>query len=729
MQLSILKDKIDRLREEFLIQPEELISRMEKYTDKISPALIKKAYVFALNKHGTQIRESGDPYFSHPLEVAEILISLKMDQETVIAGMLHDTIEDTDATLEELTELFGEKITTIVNGVTKLSKFEISSIAEKQTENFKKLLLSAASDIRVLIIKLADRLHNMKTLKYKKKKSKRAFIAKETLEVYAPLAERVGIIGVKDELEDIAFMELYPDIYNSIKSRLKKLYESSEEMVSMISKKLFDLSKNIGISCTITGRLKTPYSIWQKMNIRNISFEQLSDIMAFRIIVDTIPQCYQMLGLIHRNYLVVPGRFRDYISTPKNNSYQSLHTSVIGPLNKRIEVQIRTKEMHLVAEYGIAAHWDYKSGASRDKEKSKTDVRWINSLVNILENTSGMEEFLENSRTEVLSDKVFCITPKGTIVSLPKGASVLDFAYTIHSDVGNHAVGAKVNGNLVPLKTPIENGDQVEVMTDPNSSPKHAWEGFVVTIKAKSALKKELNAIERERIEMIGRSNFDEFFLKNEIKISDADLRAVARYFKFEQPSALFYSIGTSETTMREILKAYNKIKETNLDLITDEEFQTKKNHKKKLPINSLPNIPVLPVTCCTPVPGDKIVGIVFQDRGIEIHIEECPVFTDQQGAPDSRIIPLSWSPEAFDDESKYLARLTILVLHASGNLTHIAEIIEKRKANIINLNIAEKFENFVQIRIELEVKDISQLTMIMADLRSTEAIKKVLRS
>lgn len=712
----------------FLKNPKDLISEMKEYIDKVDEKLLEKAYIFALKKHGTQIRESGDPFFSHPLEVAEILISLKMDQETVIAGILHDTVEDTDTTIDEISEIFGEKISDIVNGVTKLSKFELSSLAEKQTENFKKLLLSAASDIRILVIKLADRLHNMRTLKYKKKKLKRQFIAKETLEIYAPLAERVGIIGIKDELQDIAFMELYPDIYNSIKSRLKKLYESSEQMVSSISQKLLDLSKSIEIECKITGRLKSPYSIWEKMNVRNISFDQLSDIMAFRIIVETIPQCYQMLGIIHRNYLVMPGRFRDYISTPKNNSYQSLHTSVIGPLNKRIEIQIRTKEMHMIAEYGIAAHWDYKSGSGTDKLKSKPDFQWVSNLVSILENTSGIEEFLENSKTEMLSDKVYCITPKGEIVQFPKGASVLDFAYSIHSDIGNHAVSAKVNGNLVPLKTIIENGDQIEISTDPSSRPKNSWESFVITIKAKTALKKELNSLEKERIEMIGKSNFDEFFKRHNIKISNEDFKNITKSFKLDQNSNLFYSIGTSEITMKEVFSIYNKLKQTNLDICIDDEKQTKNDKNKTLPIIGIPNVPILPVTCCTPVPGDKIVGIVFKDRGVEIHVEECPVFSDQEDSIDSKVLPLSWSHDCFDNGRKYLAHLSILALYAPGNLASIAEIVEKRDGNIVNLKIGEKLETFVQIQIELEVLDIAQLTMIMADLRSVEFVRKVTR-
>lgn len=706
-----------------LKSPQSIVSEIKTYTNKVDEDLIIKAYKFALSKHGTQLRESGEPYISHPIEVATILTSLKMDQDTVIAGILHDTIEDTDTTVEEIESLFGSQIANIVNGVTKLSKFELSSLAEKQTENFRKLLISAASDIRVLIIKLADRLHNMRTLKFKKNKSRRQFIAKETLEVYSSLAERVGIVAIKDEMQDIAFMELYPDIYNSIKSRLKNLYESSEEIVSSISTKLLELTKELNIDCNISGRLKTPYSIWEKMNVRNISFDQLSDIMAFRIIVDTIPQCYQILGLIHRNYLVVPGRFRDYISTPKNNSYQSLHTCIIGPLNKRIEIQIRTKEMHLIAEYGIAAHWDYKSG-NTEKPKDKLNQKWLNKLVQVLENTTGIEEFLENSKTEISSDSIFCITPKGKIVSMPKGATALDFAYLIHSDVGNHASRAKINNKEVPLKTVIENGDQIEIFTDPKSFPQEAWEPFVITIKAKTALKKALNAMEKERIEMIGKSNFEEFFERHSIKISESDLISLQNAFKKESNSSFFFAIGSSEITMHEILETYNRLKHTKIELTQED----RDNKKRILPIIGLPNAPILPINCCTPVPGDKIVGVVYKDHGVEIHIEECHVLLDQKDSTESKIIPLNWRMDSISDNAKYLAKLSILTIYAPGNLANIAEIIEKRYANIMNLRIGEKFENFVQIQIELEVKDIAQLSMVIADLRSKEFIRNVTR-
>ncbi len=712
-----------------LISPEEINSRMIEYTDIVDYELLKKAYVFALNKHGTQLRESGDPYFSHPLEVAEILLNLKMDQETIIAGMLHDTLEDTNTAVDELKEQFGKKITGMVKGVTKLSKFEGMSVVEKQVEDFRKLLISAASDIRVLIIKLADRLHNMRTLKYKKKKSRRQFIAKETLEIYAPLAERLGLIEIKDELQNMAFLELYPDIYNSIKTRLKKLYDSSEELIATISEKLEKLAKTVDENCTVTGRIKTPYSIWKKLNQQGMTFEQLSDIMAFRIIVDTIPHCYQVLGLIHKNYSVIPGKFRDYISTPKDNGYQSLHTSIIEPLGKRIEIQIRTKEMHLVAEYGVAAHWNYKLGERADKSRAKRDILWINNLVSILKNSSGIDALSQGINTEVYSKMVFCLTPTGEVVSLPEGSSVLDFAYYIHSDVGNHAVGAKVNGNPAPLDTLIKNGDQIEITTDNHSFPKSSWENFVITTKAKVALNKELNSLSREQVELMGKSNLEDFFKSRGIGVSTSDLGLLAKSFNFASIDKLFCSIGRLEITMQQVLAKYNELKKTNITFSKDEN-DAGRNSKRLLPVIGLPKgLHWLPVSCCTPVAGDRIYGILLRGKGVEIHIEECLSIAHFRYHNNGSIIPLHWRAEAFDSDAKYNAKLSILLKQASGNLAHISDIVERRKSSILSLSIGEKFENLARIQIEVAVHDAVELSLIIADLRSFEAIRKVSRN
>jgi GTP pyrophosphokinase len=672
------------------------------------------------------MRESGDPFFSHPLEVASILIDLKMDYKTIVGALLHDTAEDTSATIQEICREFGEDIANIVNGVTKLSKFEESAIVDKRTENFKKLLLSASSDIRVLIIKLADRLHNMRTLQHKDKR-KRQNIAKETLEIYAPLAERTGMASIKEELQNIAFFELYPDVYNSIKNRLKTLYEASEHIIAEITNKIKALADEIHINCTITGRLKMPYSIWMKMNGRNISFEQLSDIMAFRIIVDSVTNCYHMLGCIHKNYFVVPGRFRDYISTPKNNSYQSLHTSIIGPLNKRIEIQIRTMEMHELAEFGIAAHWQYKQDLPESVlKKDLKNYQWIKNLVEMLENTNGIEEFFENSKTEMFVDQVFGITPKGQLISLPQGATVLDFAYAIHSEVGNHAVKAKINGVEVPLKTKIENGDQVEITTDPGAFPKYSWKNYVTTVKAKTSIRKVLSNLEKEQYLCVGQNSLEEAFQKQSIILSEEAILELAHACGYENSSQLFTRIGALELSVQDVLAKHNALQKHK---VTTDDICTKSLRYDESPISGLLETTVLPVSCCFPVPGDRIVGLLYKGRGIEIHLENCPNLQSQEAASSDQIIELYWNKKAFNKNKKYITRIVITTEGISGILSKTADIIEQKGANILHLKIGEKSENFVQFTIDVEVSDIAHLSLILAALRCAKSVLRVDRS
>jgi GTP pyrophosphokinase len=471
-----------------------LIENIGKYDPNVNKEYIKKAYIFALKYHGTQLRDSGEPYFSHPLEVASILIELKMDAETVVAGLLHDTIEDTKATLEDVQEEFGQEVANMVDGVTKLSELEMSSDSKKQIENFKKLLISSASDVRVLVIKLVDRLHNIRTLQFRPI-YKRQRTAEETLEVYAPLAARLGMIVVKEELQDTSFFELYPEVYNSIHSRLKDLYEKSVPVIEIIVSKFSEIAEDIGIkNPIITGRMKSPYSIWEKINRRNISFEQLADIMAFRNILETVDDCYKMLGAIHKGYKVIPGGFRDYISAPKSNGYQSLHTSVIGPFNRRIEIQIRTPNMHQIAEYGIAAHWNYKQSNGYQTE-------WLSDLANTLENSSEIEDFFKTSKTEMVSEKIFCVTPSGRIVQIPNGSSIIDFAYEAHPGLGNCVVKAMVNGREVPLKTKLCNGDAVQIVTDPHARPSEDWKNYAFTLKAKLEIQKKLRDLSSKESE------------------------------------------------------------------------------------------------------------------------------------------------------------------------------------------------------------------------------------
>src|SRR5882724_4987003 len=466
-----------------MIRQFQLVETVKAYDPGADEDALNRAYVFSMKAHGSQERASGDPYFSHPLEVANILTKMKLDGASIITALLHDTVEDTDATLEQIEQLFGKEVARLVDGVTKLSRIELQSDHTKHAENFRKLVLAMSADIRVLLVKLADRLHNMQTLHFMKDSDKRRRIALETLEIYAPLAERMGMQQMKDELENLAFAELYQDAQASIVQRLKFLREQGGDMVPRIIAELKRTLDAAGIEAWISGREKTPYSIWRKMQRKNISFEQLSDIMAFRIVVPDVSACYQALGTLHSTYSMVPGRFKDYISTPKPNNYRSLHTGVIGPERQRIEVQIRTREMHEVAELGVAAHWRFKQDAPRLDGRQ---YRWLRELLDILEHAAGPEEFLEHTKLEMFQDQVFCFTPKGDLIALPRGATPVDFAYAVHSQIGDTCVGAKINGRLLPLRTELANGDQVEIVTSKAQTPSPTWERFVVTGKARA---------------------------------------------------------------------------------------------------------------------------------------------------------------------------------------------------------------------------------------------------
>ncbi|HZT52128.1 MAG TPA: RelA/SpoT family protein, partial [Stellaceae bacterium] len=450
----------------------ELVERVKAYDPAADEDALNRAYVYSMKAHGAQLRASGDPYFSHPVEVAGILAGMKLDGASIITGLLHDTVEDTVATLEDVERVFGAEIARLVDGVTKLSRIELQSDQTKQAENFRKLVLAMSEDIRVLLVKLADRLHNMRTLRFVADPEKRRRTARETMEIYAPLAERMGMHEMKDELEDLAFAELYPDARGSIIARLDFLREKGEDLPRRIIAELDETLRQGGVEAQLSGREKTPYSIWRKMQRKNVGFEQLADIMAFRIVVDSVEQCYQALGVLHSRYPVVPGRFKDYISTPKPNNYRSLHTGVIGPERQRIEVQIRTREMHEVAELGVAAHWVYKQAAPNTEGRQ---YRWLRELLDILEHAPDPQEFLEHTKLEMFQDQVFCFTPKGDLIELPRGATPVDFAYAVHSQIGDTCVGAKINGRMLPLRTQLSNGDQIEIVTSKAQTPSPTW--------------------------------------------------------------------------------------------------------------------------------------------------------------------------------------------------------------------------------------------------------------
>src|SRR5215471_1590935 len=535
-----------------MIRQFELVERVKAYDPAADEDALNRAYVFAMKAHGSQSRASGDPYFSHPLGVAELLARMKLDSASIVTGLLHDTVEDTDATLEQIEQLFGKEVARLVDGVTKLSRIELQSDHTKHAENFRKLVLAMSADIRVLLVKLADRLHNMQTLNFIKDVDKRRRIALETLEIYAPLAERMGMQQMKDELENLSFAELYPDAKESIVQRLKYLREQGGEIVPRIIAELKRTLDAAGIEAWISGREKTPYSIWRKMQRKNIGFEQLSDIMAFRIVVPDVAACYQTLGVLHSTYSMVPGRFKDYISTPKPNNYRSLHTGVIGPERQRIEVQIRTREMHEGSELGVAAHWIYKQEAGRT---DGPQYRWLRELVDILEHSSA-EEFLEHTKLEMFQDQVFVFTPKGDLIALPRGATPVDFAYAVHSQVGDTCVGAKINGRLLPLRTELVNGDQVEIVTSKAQTPSPTWERFVVTAKARARIRRFIRTQQRAQYLDLGRSIVQKAFRQEGHDFSERPLEGVLKNFNCATVEDLYVAVGEGVVTGREVVNA-----------------------------------------------------------------------------------------------------------------------------------------------------------------------------
>ncbi len=712
-----------------MIRQYELVEKVKSYDPDANEDLLNRAYVFSMKAHGTQKRASGDPYFSHPLEVAGILSDMKLDDATIATALLHDTVEDTTATLDEIRKLFGSEVANLVNGVTKLSQIELQSAESKQAENFRKLVLAMSNDIRVLLVKLADRLHNMRTLHHVHSEEKRRRIARETLEIYAPLAERIGIQHFKEELEDLSFKELNSDARESILTRLHFLeQEGGKKIVQDIIDELERIFIEGGIKTRISGRVKSPYSIWRKMHRKNVAFEQLSDIMAFRIVVDTVAECYQTLGIIHSQYMVVPGRFKDYISTPKPNKYQSLHTSVIGPYNQRIEIQIRTQEMHEIAELGVAAHWQYKQGTSKDDQS----YQWLRSLLEILENASNPDEFLEHTKLEMFQDQVFCFTPAGDLISLPRGATPIDFAYAIHSEVGNRCVAAKINGRMVPLRTILHNGDQIEILTSKTQIPSPTWERFVVTGKARANIRRFIRSEQRSQFIDLGKSILQKTFQQEGFDFSEKAIGPVLKKFKIETADDLYALVGEGLHTAYEVLRLMHP--ESTAKPVPSKSTEIPKVAPKKgktaaaVSIRGLiPGMAVHYAKCCHPLPGDKIVGIVMTGTGVTIHTYDCENL-QQYADEHDRWIDVAWDDKGATTEA-HMGRLILNVINKPGALASITTIISKLNANISNLKITQRSEAFFEIMIDLEVKGADQLENIMASLRAASIVNSVERA
>lgn len=720
-----------------MIRQYELVERVRSYDPNADEDKLNRAYVFSMKAHGSQKRASGDPYFSHPLEVAGLLTELKLDSASIVTALLHDTVEDTLTTLEEIQRLFGPEIARLVDGVTKLSRIELQNLESdqsKQAENFRKLVLAMSEDIRVLLVKLADRLHNMQTLHFLSKPEKRRRIARETLEIYAPLAERIGIQRWKDQLEELSFEELNPDAYESISKRLLDLEQNGAGRVDRIIEELRTTLHDNGLpDALVSGRRKSPYSIWRKMQRKNVTFEQLSDVMAFRLTVDTIGECYQALGIIHAHYPVVPNRFKDYISTPKPNGYRSLHTTVIGPERNRVEVQIRTHEMHEVSELGVAAHWSYKQGGSQPRTDGR-QYRWLRELLEILEQASRPEEFLEHTKLELFQDQVFCFTPKGDLIALPRGATPVDFAYAVHSQIGDTCVGAKINGRIQPLRSQLQNGDQVEVVTSKAQTPSPDWENFVVTGKARARIRRYVRTQQRSQHIELGRAMVQKVFRQEGYDYSDKALEGVIKIFQFPSVEDLIAAIGAGLQGARDVFNAvfpgHNKaLQQAQEDKIIPIPKPKPKGKGKDSPLplrGLIPGMAVHYARCCHPLPGDRIVGIVTTGKGVTIHTIDCETLESFHDSPE-RWIDVSWDSDVEAEDR--VGRLSVVVANEPGSLGTVSTVIGKNGGNITNLKITHRTTDFFEMLIDIDVHDVKHLTNIVAALRATPVINSVDRA
>jgi GTP pyrophosphokinase len=717
-----------------MINQKELVKQVKSYNPAAETALIEQAYEYAKKMHGEQIRASGEPYYTHPVEVASILADMRLDSATIITAILHDTLEDTDATMDDLSSMFGQEVATLVNGVSKLTRIESQTVEGKQAENFRKLVLAMSEDIRVLLVKLADRLHNMRTLHHINKPEKRRRIARETLDIYTPLAERIGLHKIKEELEDLAFGHLNPEARESITNRQSFLRKEGTGVVKNIIKTLTRLLKSANIDVEVTGREKTRYSIWRKMQRKNVAFEQLSDIMAFRVVVGTIEDCYHVLGIIHGEYPTVPGRFKDYISTPKPNGYRSIHTTVIGPGNHRIEIQIRTKEMHQEADLGVAAHWAYKEGGIKPDVKDIKQYRWMRELLDIIEQEAKPEEFLENTKMELFQDQVYVFTPKGDLIELPSGATPIDFAYAIHSGVGAKCVGSKINGRIAPLNTKLNNGDQVDVITSKNQNPSPTWERFVVTGKARSHIRRYIRQQQRGEYVSLGKAMLQKVFSQEGYEYTEKAVIGVVNKFAVEDVEDIFAGIGQGNIVARDVFKAiFPGHKTATAKKPTDAEVEAQSSSARSgdsspMPLKGLiPGMAVHFARCCHPLPGDRIVGIVTTGKGVTVHTIDCDTLENFADTPE-RWIDVSWD-EGPDAPEAHVGRLEVTIANEPGALGTLSTVIGRNGGNITNLKITSRSLDFWEMLIDVYVNDTRHLNNIIAALRATPEIATVDRA
>jgi GTP pyrophosphokinase len=729
--------------------PGEVLAReVALYDPRADQALIARAYATAAEAHAGQLRDNGDPYITHPLAVARILAGYRLDAASVVTALLHDVAEDTQIGLAELERRFGKEVARLVDGVTKLTRLELQSERTKQAENFRKLVLAMSEDIRVLLVKLADRLHNMRTLHFVPQETRRRKTARETMEIYAPLAERIGMDALKTELETLSFRELQPDAWQTITARLAFLRGQGADLIDEIRTDLKRVLNESGIEVLdLTGREKSPYSIWLKMHEKKVEFEQLSDIMAFRMLVPDKGSCYGALGAVHSAYRVVPGRFKDYISTPKPNGYQSLHTGVTVPerRNAKIEVQIRTREMHEVAEFGVAAHWIYKQGeaAARDRRR----YPWVKDLLEILEQASEPGEFLEHTKLELHRDQVFCFTPKGDLIALPRGSTPVDFAYQVHSHVGDCCVGAKINGQIKPLRHQLENGDQVEIITARGGTPNPQWERFVVTGKARARIRRFVHARQREAQQQEGRAAIAKAFRQEGVDYSDKLAEPAVKALKQPDFATLCSAVGSGAIGPKDVV--YAALPELRGPPRQAEvlPFATRSSrgggavriappggHERAgtrrdvaMGITGLvAGMTVHFAGCCHPLPGDRIVGIVATGRGVTVHKAECHSLESFAATPE-RFLDIDWDYEG--GAGAHIGRIAVVTANAGGAMAALTNAIARQEGAIHSLRIVHRGVDFCEALVDVEVRDLRHLSNIIASLRAVEGVEQADRA
>ncbi len=724
-----------------------LIRRVLSYDPGADIDAIERAFALAAQAHEGQRRDNGEPYIIHPLAVAGILAGFRLDVPSICTGLLHDTVEDTGLKLPQLAAQFGTTVAALVDGVTKLTRLELQSDRTKQAENFRKLVLAMSRDIRVLVVKLADRLHNMRTLNCVREPHRRQRIASETMDIYAPLAGRIGMDKVKTELQDLSFAELEPEHNATIRARLNYLRGQGADVIEEVRRELARLCIDAGVpQAEVTGREKSPYSIWEKMQKRNVAFEQLSDIMAFRVMVPTREACYVALGAVHGAYPTITGRFKDYISTPKANGYQSLHTGVTlrSPRNQKIEVQIRTPEMHDVADNGVAAHWSYKGlgegGAGEGAPAPARRLRWVQDLLEILENSTAPDEFLENTKLELYQDQVFCFSPKGQLIPLPRGATPVDFAYAVHSQIGDSCVGAKVNGRLMPLRHELQNGDQVEIMTARGGTPSPAWERFVVTGKARARIRRHVAAQARETHLDAGRAALAKAFRQEGVDGSEKVLEGALKGLKQATLTDLYVAVGNNNLGPKEVVQAaYPELRRAARGPRMVPSLPGRGSLRAE-PGKGAGGLSLVGLGsgvakhfagCCHPLPGDRIVGIVANGKGITVHTAGCQTLESFAATPE-RFLDIDWDYDAAgrgQGSETHVGRVSVIAANEPSVLAAVTNALSRHDASVVNLKIVNRQLDFMEILVDVEVRDLRHLSSVIAGLRSAGGITQVERA